>query len=483
MALLKQANAMVIHPRVSGRGWDKIRKAATEEAPPADLTAKAREILGGSLDPDQYLFTHCTIVASVDVEVVPGIKTGKVRVGSKTIDRRFADYHILPASTQYVNNNGDSWSRGVLKKSYHTFIGGHNFQEHVQIEEKSKGRILDAVSRDIGDSLYIDILVATNRKHTTLVRDILSQDMSTLSMGCTTDFTICSKCGHVAADETELCDCIRYEKLNTFIDDEGKKRVVAELCGHESVGDTGAVHFIEASWVGTPAFPGAVLRNIMALGDTARAESEIRRILASPAPAAYWSDSAMKKAASSSRLVFSGFEDDVSEEPAPPAAEKPAAVPFQDLEDSVYKSISDRVRQRIQKDLEPKVTDVPTPTDAPNDTVIKQAALAAQRALVATGDAYKRSMLAACHAASSDAALINAAAEINAAFGVVIDPVLYRVALSVGPITDHSQYIAACKKHAKRELSRSDLRVMVRLSSLLTQWACRNPLKSRSPQE
>lgn len=481
MALSKQANAMVIHPRVSGRGWNKIRQAAQQETPPTDLTAKAREILGGSLDPDQYLFTHCTIVASVDVEVVPGIKTGKIRVGSKTIDRRFADYHILPMSNQYVNNNGDSWSRGVLKKSYQTFIGGHNFQEHVQIEEKSKGRILDAVSRDIGDSLYIDILVATNRKHTTLVRDILSQDMSTLSMGCTTDFTICSKCGHVAADETELCDCIRYEKLNTFIDDAGQKRVVAELCGHESVGDTGAVHFIEASWVGTPAFQGAVLRNILALGDTGRAESEIRRMLASPAPSAYWSDTAMKKAANTSRIAFGEDEEEAPAEPAPAA---PPAVPFQDLEDSVYKSISERVRQRIQKDLEPKAPEVP-PTDAPNDTIIKQAGSspAPTRGLVASSETYKRAMSAACNAASSDAAMINAAAEINAAFGVVIDPALYRVALSVGPITDPSLYLAACKKHAKRELSRSDLRIMVRLGSLLTQWVSRKQLTSRSPQE
>ena len=63
--------------------------------------------------------------------------------------------------------------------AYPTFVGGHNFQEHVQIEEQSKGRIIDAVARDIGDSLYVDILVATHRKHAALVQDIQAGKMAT----------------------------------------------------------------------------------------------------------------------------------------------------------------------------------------------------------------------------------------------------------------------------------------------------------------
>lgn len=262
--------------------------------------------------------------------------------------------------------------------------------------------------------------------------------------------------------------------------------MVAELCGHESVGDTGAVKFIEASWVGTPAFQGAVLRNILALEDTGRAESEIRRMLASPAPSAYWSDTAMKKAANFTQLAFGDDEGDAPpEETAAPTA--PSA-PFQDLEDSVYKSISDRVRQRIQKDLEPKKAD-PPPADWSNDTIIKESAAetaplaVTPRVQVASTETYKRAMLAACHAASSDAALVNAAAEINAAFGLQVDPALYRVALSVGPILDPASYVAACKKCAKRELSRSDLRIMVRIGTLLTQWASRNQPRKSPPQE
>jgi hypothetical protein len=184
MAHSKKANAMVVHPYVSRRQWSRTRTAATSGASNRNLTDQAREILGGSLDPDKYLFTHCTIVASVDTEQAPNAKLGRVRVGSRTIDRRWGDYYITDKSAQFVNNNGDCWSRPVLLASYPTFIAGHNFQEHVQVEAQSKGRILDAVARDIGDSVYIDILVATNRKHETLVRDIQAGVMGTLSMGC-----------------------------------------------------------------------------------------------------------------------------------------------------------------------------------------------------------------------------------------------------------------------------------------------------------
>ena len=37
---------------------------------------------------------------------------------------------------------------------------------------------------------------------------------------------------------------------------------IAELCGHRDL-PGGGVRFVEASWVGTPAFPGAVTRKIM----------------------------------------------------------------------------------------------------------------------------------------------------------------------------------------------------------------------------
>lgn len=186
MAFMRYANAKVLHPSVSARGWRRVRTAAkrgSDSAPAKNLVAQATEILGEPFTPENYLLTHCTIVASVDVDRA-NTRVGKFKVGSKTHERKWADYLITPETSQYVNNNGDSWARETLLKSFHTFVGAHNFLEHVQIEEHSKGRIIDAVSRDIGDSIYIDILVATNRKHAALVKKIENEELTTLSMGC-----------------------------------------------------------------------------------------------------------------------------------------------------------------------------------------------------------------------------------------------------------------------------------------------------------
>jgi hypothetical protein len=185
MAFMKYARAHVMYPRTTGAAWQGIRKQASSTATASkNLVAQAGEILGETFSPDRYLLTHCSIVASVDVDPVPNVKLGSEKVGSRTITRKWADYYIKPECAQFVNNNGDCWSREVLMKSYRTFIGAYNFLEHVQIEEQSKGRIIDAVIRDVGPSLYVDILVATDRKHAQLVSDIESGKLGTLSMGC-----------------------------------------------------------------------------------------------------------------------------------------------------------------------------------------------------------------------------------------------------------------------------------------------------------
>jgi hypothetical protein len=497
MAFLKRANAMVVHPRVSGRGWKRTRRVASAGATNRNLTDQAREILGGALDPDQYLFTHCTIVASVDTEAPPDVKLGKVKVGSKTVDRRYADYLIKPQCSQFVNNNGDSWSRPVLKAAFPTFIGAHNFLEHVQQEEKSKGRIIDAVARDIGDSLYIDILVATSRKHASLVQDIESGKMGTLSMGCTTDFTLCSQCGHFAVDETELCDHIRHAKLNTFMDDQNQKRVIAELCGHidftENDDAPGGVRFIEASWVAVPAFPGAVMRNIMATPEgTNKSDSEIRAILASPPQ--FWSDSAMAKAAK----LHTGFDfgGDEGEEGGEAPAEDEA--PFKALEDQLYNQVTDRVKKRLQREMREQNTekalseDAFSVSDAPNDSIIKEGfdnpARTRSRVAGARREAaaqrYRSALQTLVRVASSDIALVEGVASTNLDYGVRVSRDVYRTALRVGAIhkyPDPKSFRRSVRKTAGRELTPAELRVVVRVSTLLSRWEGFNNPQSRNP--
>lgn len=134
--------------------------------------------------------------------------------------------------------------------------------EHIQLPELSKGFIADAIARDLGDTCYIDILVATDRKHTALIRDILSGKISAMSMGCCSAFTTCTRCGNVAADDTQVCPCIQYIGKGTkYQDTDGQEHVISELIGHVSVPNSN--QFIEASWVRNPAFKGAVRRNLL----------------------------------------------------------------------------------------------------------------------------------------------------------------------------------------------------------------------------
>lgn len=206
---------------------------------------------------DKYLFSHCSIVASVDTE-----ENG---------------YWLKPACNELVNSNGNAWTNKVLLATFKTFIGAENYLEHCQVPELSKGKILDAVLRPLeyvdkegrkANIYYCDILVATNRKHGSLVKKIAGGELTTMSMGCTCNHVTCSQCGRVIEGDNDNCKHISNELGGKFADKNGVLRVTSELCGRtiknkdgEVVGDPKSVFFIEASWVANPAFTGAVLNH------------------------------------------------------------------------------------------------------------------------------------------------------------------------------------------------------------------------------
>lgn len=371
--------------------------------------------------------------------------------------------------------------------------------EHVQIPELSKGKIIDAVARDLGDTVYIDILVATDRKHKDLIADIESGKISTLSMGCfipgtqitmgdstkkniedirpddtvitheghikrvdnlqirigkfqvqrvwiegyenpiistdnhpyfvvggtyegeillqdthkvradrlqsgdvlydlidgeevyhtvskvepsyyegpvynleveddhsyiadgvavhncTVQYTVCSRCGKVAKDDTEMCDHIKYAKGNHFFDKKGKRRRIFEFCGHNS--DPESVEFIEASWVANPAFKGAVMRNILTADDVT--EEQIKQ--------AYAIDKtidvdAMRKAASykkySEGFDFDtyGDEDTDTGDSTDDTDKKPDAQ--EDDISQLTQEMKEIVRNRVRKELRDELQDI-----------------------------------------------------------------------------------------------------------------------------
>jgi hypothetical protein len=210
-------------------------------------------------NPNNFLFTQCTIVSSVATE---------------------ADGHTIKSSSAHiVNANGNAWTNAVLLATFRTFIGGENYREHVQVPSLSYGKILDAVIRpfrykkgdDVSDVFICDILVATARKHELLCRDIECGKLKTLSMGTTCSKIQCSQCGTIFGDEDEQCEHIKENLGGIYIDSKGIKRIVAELCGAslfnaktgqwEGIPDSNK--FIEASWVWIPAYDGAVVNHFV----------------------------------------------------------------------------------------------------------------------------------------------------------------------------------------------------------------------------
>jgi len=466
MAFVKYASALLMSPSISQRGWSKVRTASMKSG--GNLVNQAEQIFGEKFDPSRYLLSHCTIVASVDVEDVPNVKLGSIKEGNKTINRKYGNYHITPETSKYVNNNGDSWSREVLMKSYKTFIGSHNFQEHVQIEDLSKGRIIDAVARDIGESIYIDILVATDRKHTQLVQDIESGKMATLSMGCTVEATICSQCGNVAVDETEMCEHIKYAKLNKFMDNNGKQRVIAELCGHPEMGDTGGVHFIEASWVAVPAFTGAVMRNIltpeMVSSDVSKKANEILSV----PPSEWITPEGNQKVA---RDLYAGMFDDDDEDEGGGGDD---ASPIQELEDEMVQVVKKRVLDRLKTEMNPPAAeseDAPKTEDATtyqNDTIVKEAM-------------RKGAVLGLVKISSTSVELIDGIARLDRANGEPFSQDLYRTALRVGSSTNHRSlkaYLTQCHRILKRKFTSKEAKQMVRLAKLIALWEKQSDIQS-----
>ncbi len=464
MSFMRYATALTVEPTIQQQSWNS-RVASTTGASP-DISGKAAEILGGPFNPHDYVLSHCSIVCSVDtLPAESGIRLGSVQEDGRYINRKYGDFRINPSHDKYINNNLDAFERKVVMKAYRTFVGAQNYQEHVQRVELSKGRILDAVARNLGDSTYIDILVATHKKHAKLVKDIKSGKMNAMSMGASVASTICTKCGNVAKDETELCHHVRYEKGNVFHDAHGNRHRVAELCGHVDMEPTGGVHFIEASWVADPAFKGAVMRNRLELAGS-DLEQHAERVL-SQVPQQWQSGQSLYHAASIHHQAFGGgFEDgDEEEESAPEPKEEKK--PLDKVVDDLYEEAVGRIRKRVKEDLDGPKPDKPEVSNSSNDNVVRQARANFKKA------AYQVGLSFVIKEASSEVDLVNNLARYNAEHGFQISTELYRAALRAGAVSKHgSQRLWAeeVRNHLNRTPSPVEAKTLVRLASVLDQW-------------
>ena len=484
MAFSKQAKGHLVHRNFSPENWgnfigenrSRLVQGSTKVASGStNLVAQASEILKDEFSPDKYLLSHATIVASVDTENALNVKLGNFTENGQSINRRWSNYRVTPETEHFINNNLDSWDRPVILKSYRTFVGAHSFVEHVQIEEQSKGRIIDAVARDIGPSIYVDILIANDRKHTELINDIESGRLNTLSMGCSVTHTVCTKCGNVAPDETALCSHIKYEKGNVFFDERGVRRKIAELCGHEELNPTGGVTFIEASWVAVPAFQGAVMRNILTPDIiTVNTQNKLQEVLSQPPKEWATPSDQIAKAARWDAQVEQRRQTRIAQLPPMPmpGEEGPPGEgggedkdPMDELTDKVEKYVLNEVQKRLKKKLlkddEKDGSSDEELATSTNENINHQATVTK---LASGTEALLR-------VARSDVELLDGVARLEQSHGLKVSRDLYRTALRVGSTDGHpslEKYLSHCAEVLGHQPTTGEAKTLVRLGRILS---------------
>jgi len=226
--------------------WNAIRKQAhvLTEANETKKEAVDKEALDkeadfqvvATINTEKFIYVHTTIMAGVNIE-----------------DNGF---WITADTEKYINDNHDAWTCEDLLKDYKSFKRATTFVEHDQRLENAKGKCIDVIARDMGDTLLIDVLFSVDKRHKDLVANIENNIINAVSMGCTTAQTICCICGNEASDPGSYCQHLKQgNKGRTYKTSDGKTRRAAELCKNNT--------FFDISLVANPAFAGAVFRKIL----------------------------------------------------------------------------------------------------------------------------------------------------------------------------------------------------------------------------
>jgi hypothetical protein len=273
VGMLKTARVEVLNDLSS---WGTIKKQA--KILPTTIDETTKEAVDKEAD--------FQIVAAVDTEKFIYIHT-TIMAGVKNEDNGF---WITSATEKFINDNNDAWANDDLLSDYKTFKRATTFVEHDQRLENAKGKCIDVIARDMGDTYLIDVLFSVDRRHKDLVANIESGIINAVSMGCTTAKTVCSICGNVASDPEAYCEHLKQgNKGRQFRCSDGKNRRAAEICKNNT--------FFDVSLVANPAFAGAVFRKILSSSEISN--HLLANILNSKIEAMAQEDGVMLKAASS----------------------------------------------------------------------------------------------------------------------------------------------------------------------------------------
>lgn len=350
-------------------------------------------------------------------------------------------------------------------------VAVHNC-EHLQIEEQSKGKIVDAVARDIGESVYVDILIATAKKHKELITAIKDGRINAVSMGCSVLETQCTKCGNTSPDDAHMCRHINMMKGQKFEGPDGQERMIAELCGNKAMHPHGGVRFIEASWVKVPAFKGAVLRNIIDLadikGDRLKKVASDLRGLRIPD----WNPADAPRIVNS--LVLNGIMKIAAKTEeegfAPVQTEQSGGEenPLESLEKEMMKVVINNVKTKLLDIINP-----PANTNYPN----YETPLSSNNNIVRVGSEiddiefiYNSGLSAITNLCKTNKSRLRYSKVYNDYFGIHIPKWIYVACHKLGPLTKYTSpmsYISVCERVLNRRLSMDEIDALLKISSIL----------------
>jgi hypothetical protein len=272
VGMLKTARVEILRDAES---WVSIKKQA--KTLPVEIEEKSKEAVDkeadfqvvATINPEKFIYIHSTIMAGVRPE-----KNG---------------FWITSETEKFINDNHDAWTCNDLLNDYKSFKRATTFVEHDQRLENARGRCIDVIASDMGDTVLIDVLFSVDRRHKDLVANIENGIINAVSMGCTTAQTVCSICGNIASDPNTYCEHLKPgNKGRSFRCEDGTSRRSAEICKNNT--------FFDVSLVANPAFAGAVFRKILSSSEVSN--HLLANILNSKIEAMYKDNCVMLKAAS-----------------------------------------------------------------------------------------------------------------------------------------------------------------------------------------
>ena len=210
-----------------------------------------------------------TKIASTMAEIL-GDKKLVTAVENKDASDLFFLSRLMTADKP--NANFDFFEKSELVANHNSWVGRGIYCNHQNTDDVSarKGVILGSWIEDSNaNDVHMVILGKINKEcEPNLCKKIMCGIVSEMSMGCSCEECVCSRCGHVAHSDGEYCDCLKNHLGQMMTQASTGKKVQVYSINRKISGN-------EASWVDSPADNTAHLLQLWA---STQDKSSIRKI-------------------------------------------------------------------------------------------------------------------------------------------------------------------------------------------------------------